>query len=106
MSLVRMFVLGRMGKDVMPKICKNMNRVNFFQRLYGIDIRANYFITKKAGWHTWHQIGKHYDCFGQVYNHIPGHGYLIRKDLLSSAGNLWLKKFEDKPKCLAKNTFF
>ena len=106
MSLIRMFVMGRMGKDSMPKICKNMNRINYYQKLYPIDLRANYFMTKKAGWHTFHEIGKHFNCFGQVYNHIPGHGYLIRKDLLSEAGNNWIKKFEHKPQCFNKNSFF
>jgi len=90
----------------MPKICKNMNRVNFYQRLYPVDIRANFFITKKAGWHTWHEIGRHYGCFGQVYNHIPGHGFLIRKDLLAEAGNAWIKKFEHKPQCFSKHSFY
>jgi hypothetical protein len=106
MSLIRMFVLGRMGKDVMPKICKNMNRVNFYQRLYPIDIRSNFFVTKKAGWHTYHEIGRHYGCFGQVYNHIPGHGFLIRKDLLSEAGNDWIKKWEPLPQCFNKSDVF
>lgn len=106
MSLIRMFTLGKMGKDVMPKICKNMNRVNFYQKLYPIDIRANYFMTKKAGWHTWHELNKNYGCFGQIYNHIPGHGYLIRKDLLSEAGNNWIEKFKDKPKCFNKDSYY
>lgn len=83
-----------------------MNRVNFYQRLYNMDIRANFFITKKAGWHTWHEIGRHYGCFGQVYNHIPGHGFLIRKDLLAEAGNAWIKKWEHKPQCFSKRSFY
>lgn len=106
LSLPRMIALGKTGKDVMPKICKNMNRVNFYQKLYPIDLRANYFMTKKAGWHTWHQLGKHFGCFGQVYNHIPGHGYLIRKDLLSEAGNDWIEKWKGKPQCFGKDSFF
>lgn len=30
-------------------------------------------------------------CFGQSYNHIPGHGSVIRKDFLALNMNQWLK---------------
>lgn len=89
MSLVRMFVMGSMGEDVMPKLSKNMSKINFYQKLYSVDFRTNMFFFKKASFHNYHQFGKHFACFGQSYNHIPGHGHLTRKDLLTLRSMSW-----------------
>ena len=89
MSLIRMFVMGKMGEDVMPKLSKNMSKINFHQKLYPIDLRTNMFFFKKASFHNYHEIGKNFACFGQSYNHIPGHGHLTRKDLLTVRSMKW-----------------
>ena len=56
LSLLRMFVMGSMGEDVMPKISKNMSKINFYQKLYSLDFRTNIFFFKKASFHNWHQL--------------------------------------------------
>ena len=100
LSLTRMFVMGSMGEDVMPKMSKNMSKINFYQKLYSIDFRTNMFFFKKASFHNYHEIGRHFACFGQSYNHIPGHGCLTRKDLLTLTSMNWhTKLFENSPKC-------
>lgn len=100
LSLLRMFVMGAMGEDVMPKISKNMSKINFYQKLYSMDFRTNIFFFKKASFHNWHQLGKHFGCFGQSYNHIPGHGHLTRKDLLTVRSMTWHNRlFKDNAKC-------
>ena len=103
MSLVRMFVMNSMGEDVMPKLSKNMSKINFYQKLYNFDFRANMFFFKKASFHNYHEIGRNFACFGQSYNHIPGHGHLTRKDLLTVRSMTWNEElFGKKSKCRAK----
>ena len=100
LSLLRMFVMGSMGEDVMPKLSKNMSKINFYQKLYSIDFRTNMFFFKKASFHNYHQFGKHFGCFGQSYNHIPGHGHLTRKDLLTVRSMTWNSElFGKESKC-------
>lgn len=106
LSLVRMFVMGSMGEDVMPKLSKNMSKINFYQKLYSIDFRTNMFFFKKASFHNYHQIGEHFACFGQSYNHIPGHGHLTRKDLLTVRSMTWNSKlFGKEGKCRKRMEF-
>ena len=93
LSLVRMFVMNKQGKDLMPKFSKNMPKINWFQKLYKIDYRINMFFFKKGNFHENHEIKRNFNCYGQSYNHIPGHGGLVRKDLLTALGNEWGKKF-------------
>lgn len=106
MGLPRMFVMNKIGEDLMPKISKNMNKLNFYQKLYPIDFRANMFFFKKASFHSHHLIGKNFACFGQSYNHIPGHGALIRKDLLNLFSNEWIKRFDSNQQCKAELNYF
>lgn len=106
MGLPRLFVMNRMGEDLMPKISKNMPRINYFQKLYPIDLRANMFYFKTSSFHYQHKIGKHFGCFGQSYNHIPGHGALIRKDLLNEFTKNWMAKFDSNKSCKSQMDFF
>ena len=106
MGLPRLFVMNVMGEDLMPKLSKNMPKLNFYQKLYPIDLRANMFYFKTSSFHYHHQIGKHFGCFGQSYNHIPGHGALIRKDLLNEFTKEWVLKLQTQSSCRAKLDFF
>lgn len=106
LSLPRFEALGHFGKDTAPKISKNMKKLNWFQRLTAFDPRTTMFYTKKAGFHTWHEIGRHFVCWGQAYNHIPGHGHMIRKDLLVTSANDYIKRFKGKKKCLDQVDYF
>ncbi len=106
MGLPRMFVMNKIGEDLMPKISKNMPKLNFYQKLYPLDFRANMFFFKKASFHTHHMIGRNFACFGQSYNHIPGHGALVRKDLLNKYSMEWVQKFAPLPSCKAQMDYF
>jgi len=107
-SIPRWYGLGHYGQDTAPKISKNMKRLNWYQRIHGVDPRVGIFYTKKAGFHSYHQIGKHFACWGQSYNHIPGHGNLIRKDLLVTSANEYLFKHKraNKTQCFNEETYF
>lgn len=107
-SIPRMSALSHYGKDTNPKISKNMKSLNFFQRLYSVDVRTSIFYFKLASFHHYHEIGKHFGCWGQSYNHIPGHGHLIRKDLLVTSANDYIKKYKkaNEEKCFQEGTYF
>lgn len=64
MSLVRMFVMNKIGQDLMPRLSKNMPKINWYQKLLLVDPRVNSIFVKKASFHNHHQIGKHLVCFG------------------------------------------
>lgn len=49
--------------------------------------------TKKVDIHIYHEIGKHFLCATQMYNHIPGHGVLKRKDLVVNSVEYIIKEF-------------
>lgn len=106
LSLPRMFVMNRIGEDLMPKVSKNMHRINFYQKLYSIDFRTSVFYFKKADFHFHHALGRHFNCFGQSYNHIPGHGEITRKDLLTKNSMEWVSKFSSNPSCLRQLDHF
>lgn len=94
LSIPRYFAFGKYGKDTIPRVSKNMKMLNWFQRLYALDPRTSIFYTKKAAFHSWHEIGKHFACWGQSFNHIPGHGLMTRKDLLVTSANNYLAKWK------------
>lgn len=106
LSLPRMFIMNEMGKDLMPKISKNMPALNFYQKLYPIDYRANMFFFKRATFHNHHEIGRNFACWGQSYNHIPGHGGIVRKDLLTKYSSIWYQKLKNSEKCKAQLNYF
>src|SRR3990167_1266928 len=107
-SIQRMMALSHFGKDTNPKISKNMKPINFHQRLFPIDIRTSIFYFKYASFHHFHQLFKHFGCWGQTYNHIPGHGHLIRKDLLVTSANDYIKQYKDtnQEQCFAEGKYF
>lgn len=106
LGLPRMFVMNLIGEDLMPKLSKNMHKLNYIQKQYPIDFRASMFYFKKADIHNFHEIGKHFACFGQSYNHIPGHGGIIRKDLLTKNSMDWMGKFSANKKCYSNINYF
>ena len=93
LSIPRYFGLGEYGFDTRPKLSKNMKWVNWNQRQFAMDPRTSIFYTKKADFHNFHAMGKNFACWGQSYNHIPGHGFLIRKDLMVVSTNNYIKKW-------------
>jgi len=59
-----MFVMNEMGKDLMPRLSKNMPKINWYQKLMLVDPRVNHIFVKNASFHAHHQIGKHFVCYG------------------------------------------
>ena len=102
LSIPRYFGLGEFGIDTNPKVSKDMNFVNWHQRLFPMDPRTSIFFTKNYAFHYQHNIGTNFACWGQSYNHVPGHGLFTRKDLIVTTWNKYLKKWK-KFELQAKN---
>jgi len=83
-----------------------MDRKIFFTKTFQLSTEASLFFTKRVTFHFFHEIGSHFLCNSQVYNHIPGHGVLTSKDLNVGAVNTYAKRYVDNQKCFNKNMFF
>lgn len=107
-SIPRSRALSVFGKDTNSKVCKNMRSVNYHQRLYPVDLKTSIFYFKFASFHHYHELGKHFGCWGQSYNHIPGHGHLVRKDLLVTSANDYIKRYKKagEEECFKPDTYF
>lgn len=93
-AIVRNLVMEKLGTNVMPNI--SMNMIGFKDPTYDLDVSATMFFTKAVDFHYFHEIGQQFLCSilfyslplifyhnigaSQMYNHIPGHGILIRKE--------------------------
>jgi len=78
-GLVKEHVFNVAGQDVMPMT--GMGMKNLSKPVYDLDITATAFFTKRVTFHNFYEIGKNFLCTSQMYNHIPGHGILTRKDM-------------------------
>jgi hypothetical protein len=92
LSFIRSQIIYKIGTDVMPAFSKNQPKINQSIKHLPIDLRTNIFHFKKQNFHYYHKLGKHFLCFGQSYNHIPGHGGITRKDLLAEISQNWVQK--------------
>ncbi|EAR98745.2 tubulin tyrosine ligase family protein (macronuclear) [Tetrahymena thermophila SB210] len=100
-------VFKQYGYDVMPDfINKDMPDEEFNSRKYLIPFNTTMIFTKKVKSYYYHEFNKNLYCVSQIYNHIPGHGTLTRKDLNVESVNNYAKRFENKPHCFKKNQFF
>jgi hypothetical protein len=106
-GLTRANVIRKIGVDVMRKVSKYMKRDDFFSAQYHITPTITNYFTKRVDLHIYHTIGKHFNCATQMYNHIPGHGVLKRKDLIVDSVDTYAAKFSNgREHCFNKHTFF
>ncbi len=52
---------------------------------FTLPLNASLFVLKRVNVHHFYEANKQLVCFSQLYNHIPGHGVLTRKDLVVDA---------------------
>jgi len=105
-GLVRTNVTNKIGIDTHPLLSKDMDRQIFFTKLFQLSTQASVFFTKRVTFHFFHEIGTHFLCNSQMYNHIPGHGVLTRKDLNVEAVNHYAKRYYTQQQCFNKHMFF
>lgn len=66
-----------------------------------LDPRISIFFHLKPAWHQFHQIGRHFLCQNQRYNHIPGNLYLNFKDIVTNSMIKYSKHFKGREKCFS-----
>lgn len=105
-GLARKDVIQEIGEDTMKQISRYMDKDKFYSAQYHLNPTITNFFTKRVDIHIFHMLGKHFNCATQMYNHIPGHGVLKRKDLIVDSVNNYAKRFESQPHCFNKHKFF
>jgi len=99
-------VVEKIGKNAMPMITQDMKKQIYNSRTYSLDPTITTFFTKRVDLHLFHKIGTHFLCLTQMYNHIPGHGVLKRKDLNVNSVDSYALRYQDRPQCFNKKMFF
>jgi len=94
------------ANDTMPEISLTMNRSDYLSRKYHLSPLITNYFTKRVDLQLYHQTGKHFLCATQMYNHIPGHGVIKRKDLIVGTIRNYGQKFSKRPHCFKKDKFF
>jgi len=107
-GLVRIDVIRNIGVDTMHQVSRYMDKEKFKTPLYHLNPTITNFFTKRVDLHIYHMLGKHFNCATQMYNHIPGHGVLKRKDLIVDSVDNYADKYDSKglSQCFNKHTFF
>jgi len=105
-GLVRKDVIKKIGSDKMNEVSKYMDRKNFNSAKYHLNPTITNYFTKRVDINIYHMIGKHFNCATQMYNHIPGHGVLKRKDLIVNSVDTYAARFKSAPDCFNKRKFF
>jgi len=107
-GLVRKDVIRDIGNDKMRQVSRYMKRSDFKSAVYHLDPTITNFFTKRVDIHIYHRIGEDFNCATQMYNHIPGHGVLKRKDLIVDSVDNYAQVYEDQglSHCFNKKTFF
>ena len=74
--------MKKKGEILMKYINKFMNKTQSLKPQYKFDKKITNFYVNADGFYRYHEIGKNYLCPTQMFNHIPGHTALIRKDAI------------------------
>jgi len=103
--LMRKKVLPNIGNDLQKwvTVAQPAEKKNNFT--FNISAKANGFFFNDMA-HNYQQIGKTFACVGQMYNHVPGHGNLNRKDRSAESLVQYSKLYEDRPQCFNSSKFF
>jgi len=70
-----------------------------------LPLTINNFFVYYFGFHYRHEIGKDFNCATQMYNRIPGHEPMVRKDLSTDNFKSYVKSFGEKTQCVPEGIF-
>jgi hypothetical protein len=105
-GLARTKVIRQIGVDTMTQVSRYMDKKVFYSAQFHLNPTITNYFTKRVDLHIYHMIGKNFNCATQMYNHIPGHGVLKRKDMIVDSVNEYAKKFVDRSHCFNEKSFF
>lgn len=106
LAVFRLSMIKNMGgKDIMPHVHSAMPEELSTQNLYDLREDVNLFFATNSLYNL-RQIGRHFSCLTQAFNHIPGHDNLYRKDDAGRALRAYGKRYQEKPQCFNESKFF
>jgi len=104
-QIIRNISAKSFGNDIMPSLGRHLPQKIKDSRLFDLHPDVNVFYSALPA-HRYKQIGKHFACLAQEYNHIPGHHSLNRKDTIAEGAILYQENFKDRPQCFGYNKYF
>ncbi len=104
-TLVRNLSLTVVGNDIQPQVGPHMTKAIQAKPDHDLRLDANYFFTL-GGIHGEKEIDKNFACTSQMYNQIPGHTSINRKDTVAKQVVEYAEKYRDLPQCFNFDKFF
>jgi len=102
-STLRQRVIPHIGVDLLPNL--TLETPKSLNVKYDMPLDAHIAFTFIETYYTM-EVGKHFACLSQAYNHIPGHDSLYRKDNVGQVLTKYSKMYESKPQCFSYSKFF
>jgi len=99
-------VMSKIGKIIMPHMLRSMPEPMYRSKLFQFNHKITSFYVNFDGFYRFHKIGQHFLCATQMFNHIPGHKSLVRKDEMINTLERYAKIFEGQPQCFNRSEVF
>jgi tubulin polyglutamylase TTLL1 len=99
-------IIPQIGEFAMPHIPGPMSKATYNTSTYPFEPKITNFYVTTDGFYRYHEMGKHYLCATQMFNHIPGHRSVVRKDEVLKSVARYTELNEGKPECFNKNMIF
>jgi Tubulin-tyrosine ligase family len=104
-SVLRRDTIPQIGFDSMMEINPRMGKVLKMSRVFNLKPNIMNFFTRQV-LHPFQHLGRNFACTFQMYNHIPGDGYLSRSDRVQAQINEYLREYTDRPQCINHQNLF
>jgi len=102
-STLRQRVIPDIGIDLLPEM--TLETPKSLNVKYDMPLDAHVAFTFIETYYSM-EVGKHFACLSQTYNHIPGHDSLYRKDSVGQVLTRYSKLYESLPQCFSYDKFF
>lgn len=64
-----------------------------------LPLNIRLFVHKSPFWHKYHEVGSHFLCPGQFYNHLPGNDHMANKDEIVDQVREYGEYYEGRREC-------
>lgn len=103
-SFLRDHIIPLVGYDLMP-FTRNSKIREMKEEMLEFDPYINNFYTK-VGIGLRYQLGVHFACITQNYNHIKGSKHMADKDRVAANLKTYTEKYKSQPACSPGTNFF
>ena len=104
-SNLREIVIPELGRDMRPEFSHMLSPRKQILPLYEMTPDANMFFIFPQTYQD-REIGRHFACTTQEFNHIPGHDSLYKKSYVSQNLVEYGENYESRPQCFDFNNLF